>query len=83
MSCSSDLHSDRVDWPDHHSNGGTGVTKIPGDRLSLYLAAVAEYASPDVWITGSELHTSVTDLSSFWAMFRRLEQEARKEQTPP
>lgn len=68
-------------WPEHWTNGGTGITKFDPERRPLYEAAIKESGRSDIWIVGCELHSSSHDLSDFWEVFRRLEEESRP--TPP
>lgn len=57
-----------VQWPDHFSNGGTGITKFGPEDRWRYEKAVAAYGK-GVWLVGDALHSSENDLSKFWEHF--------------
>lgn len=69
---------DKIQWAQHWTNGGTGVTILSNHRLPIYQRAIAEYGSPDVWIETEpelSLHTLEKDLSRFWVIFDRIQKE--------
>lgn len=53
----------------------TYIATIRPAELALYQRAVAEYADPDVYVEGLELHDRqlFRDLTRFWDLFERLE----------
>jgi hypothetical protein len=63
-------------WPEHWTNGGTGMTKFDPEKLPLFEKAIAEYGDPAVFIENNALHSTRRDLSAFWEVFRRIEAEA-------
>lgn len=68
-----DFAPTRIHWPDHFSNGGTGISKFKLDQLPRFKRLVEEYGSKDVWIKDDcELHTTLEDLSDFWRLDEKL-----------
>ncbi len=58
----------RVKWEKHHSNGGTGITLIETqEMLERVKQTLDEIKDPSIWVEGFELHSTNTNLSSFWA----------------
>lgn len=56
-------------WPEHWSNGGTGVTKTSEPDTTAIAASVTAFNDPQIFMRGSELHATrrPCDLSDFWA----------------
>lgn len=73
-----DYYPTRIDWLDHFTNGGTGVTKFLPKMLPVYEKAVEKYNSKDVWIKNFELHSNFRDLSDFWRIFYAVKKEFDK-----
>lgn len=59
-------------WPDHFTNGGTGVAKLSGAHVEEIAASIEAFGDPMIYLKGEELHTSrkPADLSDFWAAHR-------------
>ncbi len=66
------IMSDTNTWPDHFTNGGTGVTKLSGTDVEEIAASIEAFGDPRIYLNGKELHTSrnPADLSDFWAAHR-------------
>lgn len=63
----------RVQWPEHWTNGGTGITKFAAEDRPLYEAAIKESGRSDLWLKGDELHSdNRSDKGDFWRIFRQL-----------
>ena len=59
-------------WREHWTNGGTGVTKTSGETTSKISKSVELFGDPEIYMVGSELHSSRKrfDLSDFWEFHR-------------
>lgn len=68
----SEYSNAKVQWPEHFSNGGTGVTKTSGDETRQITESVFLFNDPEIYMVGSELHCSRkrVDLSNFWKFHR-------------
>ncbi len=66
-----------TNWPEHWTNGGTGVTKSSPPETEKMAATVALLNDPAVFMIGSELHSTrqPLDLSDFWKLYREQHQE--------
>jgi hypothetical protein len=66
------LESRRVQWPEHWTNGGTGITKTSGSDTEEIAATVAAFGDKRIYMKGTELHCSMerVNLSDFWAYHR-------------
>lgn len=53
-------------WMDHWTNGGTGVTKTSGKDFTEIAESVKLFNDPQIFMKGSELHSTQRDLSDFW-----------------
>ncbi len=64
----------RSSWPDHFTNGGTGITKFQARDLPLYEQAIKQHR--DMFLRGNELHCNrpvlPEGLSPFWETFKKL-----------
>ena len=63
---------DLASWPDHWTNGGTGITNTSGSHTAEIAESVAAFGDPDIYMKGTELHAAIGygDLSDFWAFHR-------------
>lgn len=71
----------RSNWPQHWTNGGTGITKFDSELRTLFETAIKESGRADLWLEGSELHSTSHKLSDFWEVFRRLQAERKAGRT--
>lgn len=73
-------------WPEHWTNGGTGVTKLNADKIPFAEAAIAELNDPDLFISNGALHDhrgvlrGGKGLGDFWNTYRRLIAESQEQQ---
>lgn len=60
-----------IQWPDHHSNGGTGISKTEDSKLFERVAeSVRLFGDSRIWTKDNELHSSMRDLSEFWSFHK-------------
>jgi hypothetical protein len=67
----------RCTWPDHWTNGGTGITKLGNHPVADDVReSVGLFNDPDIFLnkTGDEMHSTRKikngDLSDFWQFHR-------------
>jgi hypothetical protein len=58
-------------WPEHWTNGGTGITKTSEPATSRYRQVIRDYGDPRIWMSGDEMHATMYDLSDFWEFERK------------
>ncbi len=63
----------RIQWPEHRINGGTGVSKMSGQDASEVAKSVKAFGDPEIFMRGNELHATRkrVDLSDFWEFHRK------------
>lgn len=73
----SDMESERIQWPDHFSNGGTGITRcVSSDPLPLS-ESIRLFGDSKIYMKEAggvqEMHCSREriDLSDFWAFHKQ------------
>jgi hypothetical protein len=69
-----------IQWPDHWSNGGTGITKTTEPRTTEITAAVKAFGDPAIFMKGSELHANKHDLSEFWEFERQFNPQPTRDE---
>ena len=58
-------------WQEHWSNGGTGITKTNGPETAQITACVVAFGDPEIFMKGSELHSTKRNLNYFWEEYRK------------
>ncbi len=67
-------------WSDHWTNGGTGITKTSEPHTTEITDSVTAFGDPEIYMKGTELHSSRRDLSDFWEFHRaRLDSQNTQE----
>lgn len=71
-------------WPEHWTNGGTGVTKFDAKDRSIYEVAIKESGRTDLFLKGNELHRNGRrDTGDFYDVWYRLKAEADAQRVVP
>lgn len=73
---------EKIDWPDHWTNGGDAVTKFTEDKLKIFQDAISDFGDVNLWIKKEDStyyslrdNQKRGDLSKFWECFREREKE--------
>lgn len=62
----------QVQWPEHFTHGGTGVTRCIVTDANEMRRIVAAFGDPKIFMLGNDLHStrSPMDLPDFWEFYR-------------